>query len=116
MPHGEALQHTYYYTQGRDGLMPALLLLEKCNESDLHATLQVGEFKNENISCSEKTCYLKVPDMKRWAQLAWSCLGDRSTGWSESDGDKWDDAIDDIVKQLANGDRIKVKDGETVTV
>ncbi|KAI0436788.1 S-adenosyl-L-methionine-dependent methyltransferase [Xylaria telfairii] len=114
MPHVAALQHAHWRTRGRDGPMPALLPLEEFKESDLRVALQVGGFKNENISCSEKICYLKVPDMKRWAQLAWSYLGHLPMGWSQSDEDKWDEAIDDIVEQLAGGDGITVKDGETV--
>ncbi|KAI0817171.1 S-adenosyl-L-methionine-dependent methyltransferase [Xylaria sp. FL0064] len=114
MPHVEALQHAHWLTRGRDGPMPALLPLENFKESNLRAALEVGGFENQNISCSEKTCYLKVPDMKRWAQLAWSYLGHLPTGWSQNDEDKWDEAINDIVEQLASGDGITVKDGETV--
>jgi SAM-dependent methyltransferase len=114
MPHVEALQHAHWRTRGKDGPMPALLPLEEFKEPDLRAALRVGGFKDENISCSEKTCYLKVPDMKRWAQLAWSYLGHLPTGWSQSDEDKWDEAIDDIVEQLASGDGITFENGETV--
>ncbi|KAI0508623.1 S-adenosyl-L-methionine-dependent methyltransferase [Xylaria bambusicola] len=114
MPHVEALQHAHWRTRGRDGPMPALLPLENFKESDLRQALQVGGFKDEDISCSEKVCYLKVPDMRRWAQLAWSYLGHLPTGWSQTDEDKWDEAIDDIVDQLSSGDGIVVENGETV--
>ncbi|KAI0147164.1 S-adenosyl-L-methionine-dependent methyltransferase [Xylariaceae sp. FL1272] len=114
MPHVEALQHAHWRTRGRDGPMPALLPLENFTEADLRQALQVGGFEADDISCSEKVCYLKVPDMKRWAQLAWSYLGHLPTGWSQNDEDKWDEAIDDIVEQLASGDGITVKDGETL--
>jgi hypothetical protein len=43
---------------------------KELKESDLRAVLQVGVFKDENITCTEKACYLRVPDVKRWAQLA----------------------------------------------
>jgi SAM-dependent methyltransferase len=114
MPHVEALQYAHCRTRGEDGPMPALLPLENFKEADLRAALQVGGFKDKKISCSEKICYLKVPDMKRWAQLAWSYLGHLPTGWSQNDEDKWDEAIQDIVEQLASGDGITVENGETV--
>ncbi|KAI1489088.1 hypothetical protein F5X96DRAFT_671052 [Biscogniauxia mediterranea] len=57
----------------------------------------------------------KEPDLRAALQLAWSYLGHPSTGWSRSDEDKWDEAIDDIVEQLQAGDGIsKSKNGETV--
>jgi hypothetical protein len=42
---------------------------------DLRNALEAGGFEEGKISCSEKECFLKVSDLKRWAQLAWSYLG-----------------------------------------
>ncbi|KAI1383536.1 S-adenosyl-L-methionine-dependent methyltransferase [Hypoxylon trugodes] len=113
MPHVRALQHAHWRTRGKEGPMPSLLPLEDFTEEDLRAALRVGGFRD--ISCSEKAFYLKVSDMKRWAQLAWSYLGHLPTGWSQSDEDKWDEAIDDVVEQLKSGDGITTDDrGEVV--
>ncbi|KAM0811465.1 putative S-adenosyl-L-methionine-dependent methyltransferase [Seiridium cardinale] len=115
MPHTETLQHAHWRPRGTDGPMPILLPLEGFKEDDLRKTLRVGGFKDENITLSEKTCYLKIPDLKRWAQLAWSYLGSVPTGWSQNDEDKWDEAIEDIVDQLQSGDGISTNEkGETV--
>jgi hypothetical protein len=82
MPHIDALQQAHWRTRGRDGPMPALLPIEGFKEPDLRKALHAGGFKPENFDCSEKECFLKVPDMKRWAQLAWSYLGHLPTGRS----------------------------------
>lgn len=95
--------------------MPVLLPLEGFKEENLRKALEAGGFQSENISCSEKACYLKITDLKRWAQLAWSYLGTLPSGWSQNDEDKWDEAIADIVEQLQSGDGItKNENGETV--
>ncbi|KUI66541.1 Ubiquinone/menaquinone biosynthesis C-methyltransferase UbiE [Cytospora mali] len=115
MPHVDALQHAHWRTRGRDGPMPTLLPLEGFQEADLRKALEAGGFKAENITCSNKDCYLSIPDIKRWAQLAWSYLGTLPSGWSQNDEDKWSEVIDDIVEQLESGDGIsKNEAGETV--
>ncbi|KAI1402585.1 S-adenosyl-L-methionine-dependent methyltransferase [Hypoxylon fuscum] len=115
MPHVDALQHAHWRTRGKEGPMPSLLPLEGFQESDLREILQVGGFKAGNISFSEVDCFLKISDLKRWAQLAWSYLGHLPSGWSQSDEDKWDEAVADIVSELKSGDGIsKNEKGETV--
>ncbi|KAF3771421.1 S-adenosyl-L-methionine-dependent methyltransferase [Cryphonectria parasitica EP155] len=115
MPHVDALQHAHWRSRGRDGPMPTLLPLEGFQEADLRKALTAGGFKPENITCSTKDCYLSIPDLQRWAQLAWSYLGTLPSGWSQNDEDKWNEVIDDIVEQLKSGDGIsKNEQGETV--
>ena len=113
MPHVDALQHAHWRTRGKEGPMPILLPLEGFQESDLRTSLEIGGFKD--ITCYEKVCFLPIQDLKRWAQLAWSYLGSLPRGWSVSDEDKWDEAIEDIVEQLQSGNGIsKNEKGETV--
>ncbi|KAI0384004.1 S-adenosyl-L-methionine-dependent methyltransferase [Hypomontagnella monticulosa] len=115
MPHVDALHHAHWRTRGKDGPMPALLPLEGFKQPDLEKTLVTGGFKAENISFSEKVCYLKTADHQRFAQLSWSYLGKLPGGWLKSDEDKWDEATADIVEQLQSGDGIsKNEKGETV--
>lgn len=115
MPHVDALQHAHWRTRGKDGPMPVLLPLEGFVQEDLKKTLVAGGFKEENITFSEKTCYLKIADLKKFAQLSWSYLGTLPTGWSQNDEDKWEEATADIIEQLQSGDGItKNEKGETV--
>lgn len=115
MPHVDALQHAHWRTRGRDGPMPTLLPLEGFQEADLRKSLDAGGFKAESIVCSNKDCYLKVPDLRRWAQLAWSYLGPLPTGWTQHDEDKWEEAISGIIDGLQSGDGIMQNEkGETV--
>ncbi|KAI1394552.1 S-adenosyl-L-methionine-dependent methyltransferase [Hypoxylon fuscum] len=115
MPHVDALQHAHWLTRGKEGPMPVLLPLESYQEEDLRGALVSGGFRAEDITCSTKECYLTMPDVKRWAQLAWSYLGTLPTGWSQNDEDKWDEAVADTVKQINSGDGFSVNGkGETV--
>lgn len=115
MPHVDALQHAHWRTRGKEGPMPALLPLEGFQEKDLRKALETGGSAPVNITCSEKDCFLKITDLKRWAQLAWSYLGTLPTGWTQRDEDKWDEAVSDIVERLESGDGIsKNEKGETV--
>lgn len=115
MPHVGALQHAHWRTRGTEDPMPVLLPIESFQEKDLRKALEAGGFKEADIVCYEKNCFLEVSDLKRWAQLAWSYLGILPTGWSQGDEDKWDEAIADIVEQLEKGDGIfKNGKGETV--
>lgn len=115
MPHVDALQRAHWRTRGVDGPMPTLLPVEGFQEADLRKSLEAGGFKSENITCSNKDCYLRVSDLRRWAQLAWSYLGPLPAGWTQSDEKKWDEAIDDIVVGLQSGYGITQNEhGETV--
>lgn len=106
MPHVDALQHAHWRTRGRDGPTPTILPLEGSQEADLRKALVAGGFQSDNITCSNKECFFSVPDLQRWAQLAWSYLGSLPNGWSQDDENKWHEAIDDIVEQLKSGDGI----------
>lgn len=115
IPHVNALQHAHWRTRGQDGPMPALLPLEEFDQEYLRKTLVAGGFKEENIKFSEKTCFLRISNLERFAQLSWSYLGALPTGWSQSDEDKWDEATADIIEQLQSGDGItKNEKGETL--
>ncbi|KAI0394489.1 S-adenosyl-L-methionine-dependent methyltransferase [Xylariaceae sp. FL0594] len=117
MPHVKALQHAHWETRGEDAPLPTLLEEDECQESHLRDALKAGGFTDEDISCSETTAHLKVPQggLKRWAQLAWSYLGQPPSGWSQADEEHWDRALDDIEKQLQSGDGITTgPNGETV--
>lgn len=115
MPHVDALQHAHWLTRGRDGPMPTLLPLESFREGELRKTLENGGFKPDNIDCYNKECHLKVPDLHRWAQLAWSYLGALPSGWTQNDEDKWEEVIADVVEQLRSGEGITTNDhGETI--
>lgn len=115
MPHLDALQKAHFRTRGRDAAMPPLLLAESFKQPDLQRCLEVGGFAKEQIECHERDCYVKIQDLERWAQLAWSYLGRLSTGWTQTDEEKWDEAIGDIVQNLGSGGAMEVNEqGEKV--
>jgi hypothetical protein len=68
MPHVNALQHGHWRTRGKEGPKPVLLPREGFQEKDLVKALRVGGF--DNIDCHKKDFFVRIPDLKQWAQLA----------------------------------------------
>ncbi|KAI0470481.1 hypothetical protein GGR56DRAFT_660544 [Xylariaceae sp. FL0804] len=91
MPYVNALQYAHWRTRGKAGP------LEGFEEKDLSSALEAGGFSFDSISCSTKDCFLVVPELGRWAKLAWTYLGPLPSGWSQNDEGKWYEAIADIV-------------------
>ncbi|KAI0391102.1 S-adenosyl-L-methionine-dependent methyltransferase [Xylariaceae sp. FL0594] len=105
MAHVAALQHAHYRTRDEEEPMPTLLPLKPFGEEDLRAALRAGGFADDKIECHYTTAYLTVPagGLESWARLAWSYLGPLPSGWLESDEERWEEAIADIVEQLQPG-------------
>ena len=56
----------------------------------------------EKVSYEQKGVELRVKDLKRWSQLAWSYLGMGADGWKKEDEENWDRAVgmyEDLVKR-----------------
>ncbi|KAM5385742.1 hypothetical protein ACJZ2D_000941 [Fusarium nematophilum] len=116
MPLVDALKHAHWRTRGRNGPMPVLLEDEDFLQADLKIALQNGGFKPGNILFHEKPCFVAIPDLERWAQLAWSYLGALPSGWNLEDEEKWDEAVLDIVEQLRNGRGLSRNDKGELTM
>ncbi|KAK2616058.1 hypothetical protein N8I77_002769 [Diaporthe amygdali] len=110
MPH-----HANWRTRAKDGTMGTVLYLEGFQKADLRKSLQAGRRLDDDITCSNKDCYLKIPDLNCWAQLDWSYLGSLPSGWFSNDEDGRKEAVADIVKGLKSGNGIiQNKPDETV--
>lgn len=89
--------------------------LKGFKEPDLRKALETGGFRPDNICCYTKDCFLTTPDLRHWAQLAWSYLGTLPNGWSQNDEDNWEETLADIVEHLGSGHGIsKNEKGDAV--
>lgn len=115
MSHADALHHAHYRTRGRVGPMPTLLPDESYTESDLRQALEAGGFQSQKILSHEKVALCRIPDVQRWAQLAWSYLGHTPEGWNQRDEEKWEEAVQDVAEQMSAGRGLQQNEkGETI--
>ncbi|KAK9770081.1 putative Methyltransferase domain-containing protein [Seiridium cardinale] len=106
-PQVEALKHAHFRTRGTDGPMVFISPLESITESKVREILLAAGFKPDEVKFVEKEVFVPVPDIKRYAQLAWSCRGQLAGGrWLPNDELRWDEAVDDIVEQLEGGNNM----------
>ncbi|KAF4340133.1 toxD [Fusarium beomiforme] len=112
MPHTDALKHAHWRTRGKDGSLPMLLQDMSFEEEHMKESLLEAGFDPSKTEIHHTDAYVTIKDIKRWAQLAWSYLGVLPTGWCETDEEKWEEAIDDIVEQLE--DLEKDANGKTI--
>lgn len=104
MPHVDALKHANRLTRGQDAPLPMLLQDISFEEEQMKQALIDAGFDTDKTKVYHKDAFATIPDMKRWAQLAWSYLGFLPSGWLQEDEERWDEAVDDIVEQLENGE------------
>ncbi|KAF4448354.1 hypothetical protein F53441_8229 [Fusarium austroafricanum] len=115
MPHTDAIKHAHWRTRGKDAPLPMLLQDMSFEEEHVKQALIYAGFDPSNTEFHHTDAFVTVPDMKRWAQLAWSYLGILPSGWLREDEEKWEEAVNDIVEQLMTGDGLsKDEDGNTV--
>jgi SAM-dependent methyltransferase len=115
MPHIDALKHANRRTRGEDAPLPMLLQDMSFEEDQMKKALQDAGFDPNKTKIYHKDASVTIPDIRRWAQLAWSYLGFLPSGWLREDEEKWEEAVDDIVEQLMNGEGIsKNEKGEIV--
>jgi len=73
MPHANVLEYAHFVTRGKDVPPPFLFSQLWYQEEHLRKSLERGGFDREEMGFYEKEAFLKIDDLKRWSQLAWSC-------------------------------------------
>ncbi|KAH9885877.1 S-adenosyl-L-methionine-dependent methyltransferase [Xylariomycetidae sp. FL2044] len=111
MPWHAALQDAHHKTRGENEPMAPFLSLRWYKKEKLEQVTRDAGWKN--VKFLERDAWLNLgPDLKRWATIAWSFLATPVGGWKEGDEDRWEEAIDSIVKGLQQlGDWYQVEDG-----
>jgi len=110
MPWQVALKNAHYKTRGAEEPM-APFLSKSCYQKEEieHATRKAGW---KDVKFVGKEAYLNLgTDLRRWASIAWTFLGEPVGGWQQRDEEMWDEALDSIVEELPRNEWFKVEDG-----
>ena len=112
MVHTEPLSTAHSASRGLDAKLAldwggAMVL-----QSWLKDFLIVGGFDGKKVEITTCNVFLKVKDIRHWATITWSFLGERKDGWHQEDEDKWDQVIDIIVGEIKKSPNCKeLEDG-----
>ncbi|RMZ66217.1 S-adenosyl-L-methionine-dependent methyltransferase [Pyrenophora seminiperda CCB06] len=110
MPWHVALENAHHKTRGADEPMAPFLSKSWYKKEKIEQVTKEAGWKD--VKFVELDAYLNLgTDMKRWATIAWTFLGTPVGGWKQRDEDKWDEAIDSIIKELEHCEGHKVEDG-----
>ncbi|KAG9191034.1 hypothetical protein G6011_09122 [Alternaria panax] len=67
--------------------------------------LEAG-FSRENMRVEKSEAWAKTTDMRDWAEKSWAYLGNIG-GWTETDGERWEEAVDLLMKHILEQDGTK---------
>ncbi|KAF2452982.1 S-adenosyl-L-methionine-dependent methyltransferase [Lineolata rhizophorae] len=72
----------------------------------LKECLVSGGFRPEDIKLDKCQSVMWLDDFKKWTNALWSLLGRRAgdNDWMQEDEDKWDEALDFLMKQIQESD------------
>jgi len=110
MPWHVALENAHHKTRGADEPMAPFLSKSWYKKEKIEQVTKEAAWKD--VKFIELDAYLNLgTDMKRWATIAWTFLGTPVGGWQQRDEDKWDEAVDSIVKELEQCEDHKMEGG-----
>jgi SAM-dependent methyltransferase len=69
-------------------------------------------FAEEKTKLETSEAWAKTRDLRVWAEKTWAYLAGIGV-WQESDEERWDEAVDLLVKKLKESQGVKVVEGET---
>ena len=90
---------------------PAPPIIWKDGQQIQRVMLEAG-FLKENMRVERSEAWAKTTDLKDWAEKSWAYLGNIG-GWKETDGERWDEAVDLLAKHILEQEGTK-KVGEEV--
>ncbi|KAM0206810.1 hypothetical protein ACHAQI_008035 [Fusarium lateritium] len=76
--------------------------LEKWEDAEVLRDVVIeGGFWPDKVSLHQRDVHVTIGDLKRFSTMIWSFIaGTTTTGWLESDEEKWDEAVDAVVEAL----------------
>ncbi|KAI4651982.1 hypothetical protein J4E93_002179 [Alternaria ventricosa] len=83
----------------------ALPILWKDSQQIQKVMLEVG-FPRENMRVEKSEAWAKTNDLKDWAEKSWAYLGGIG-GWVETDGERWEEAVELLVKHILDQEGTK---------
>ena len=72
--------------------------------------LEAG-FKREDMRVDRSEAWAKTSDIRDWCEKSWAFLGGMG-GWTATDEERWDEAVDLLAKFCLEQEGTKVVDGE----
>ena len=111
-PFVAALKDAHHATRGADEPVPPFLSKEWYKGTHVVKALLAGGFEEDKMKTVEKEAWLNLRDTARWATIAWTFLGTPVGGWKQEDENKWDEAIQEIVKSLKGSEHYREENGQ----
>ncbi|CAJ2504436.1 Uu.00g118300.m01.CDS01 [Anthostomella pinea] len=108
-PWQAALKEAHWRTRGADAPLPPFLAVVDYDTEKFKGILR--DAGHEHTAFFERPAWIQMPDLKRWATIAWTFLSTPAGGWTQADEDKWDQAIEICAEEMQKGDSYKYEDG-----
>lgn len=110
MPWHLAFQNAHHKTRGENEPMAPYLSMSWYKKEKLEQVLTDAGCKDVKFIQKSGWAVLGT-DLRHWVTIAWTFLAAPVGGWQQRDEDKWDEAIDSIVKELVECESHKVENG-----
>lgn len=109
-PHDEAIKAAHLATRGPKAKLGLAYDPEWLKQEKLNDFLVAGGFEEGKVQISTCEVFEKAKDLKWLMTALWGYIGQRNDGWTDEDEKKWDQAIDILVKTMANSPGVTIKD------
>ncbi|KAH7343020.1 hypothetical protein BKA65DRAFT_303337 [Rhexocercosporidium sp. MPI-PUGE-AT-0058] len=109
MPHDIPLKKAHLGTRARDQKLRIQWGGELLLKSTLSSFYEEGGFEEEKVDIKPFELWHEVKDVRAWAEGLWSFLGDTEDGWSKEDEERWEEAVEIIVREVEEGDDVYVR-------
>lgn len=108
-PWQAALKEAYRRTRGDAAPLPPFLAVVDYDTEQFKNILERAG--HEKTQLFERAAWIEMPDLKRWATIAWSFLSTAEGGWRQSDEDTWDRVIEICADEMQKEDAYVHEDG-----
>ncbi|KAH9206796.1 hypothetical protein DL95DRAFT_66200 [Leptodontidium sp. 2 PMI_412] len=111
MPHDIPLKKAHFATRSKDQGKKLRIQWgdELLLESMLRDFYKEGGFEEGKIEINPFELWHEVKDLRAWAEGLWSFLGDTETGWSEEDEERWEEAVEVVIREVEKGEDVYVR-------
>lgn len=105
----DAMLHAHHKTRGADAPCPPFM---KHDLKGAEIKVILNEAGWEDVRYEEKAAWVTTKDLKRWVMLAWSFLATPVGGWTQDDEEKWDEAVEEVIRSLKDMEGYEEINGE----
>lgn len=99
------------------GILPEWNSFEQwADASFIAGIVEAGGFGKDAIKVEQCHMFVNIGEYQRATTLVWSMRGMPSGGWSEEDGEKWDEAVEIVRRELQQTEGFRMLDDGTAEV